>query len=239
MVAWWPMDEQNGATALVDIVNNVQAGTKQGPVGSPQSPQAVAGIVNGAIHFPQAGAWARVTSLGPLQNIGSGDFTIDAWIKFPPLPASTGWPWNVASIVSRLDVPNKKGYAFYVRSPNQTNNERLAFLWGDGNNIFPEVQSTMPITPNTWHHVAVTFKRLTPSGVEVRLYVDGNQVGFQTANPSGGVGSLVNFLFLEIGGVPGSSDQPITIDELEFFNRALDPAEIQAIYNAGPVGKCK
>jgi hypothetical protein len=29
------------------------------------------------------------------------------------------------------------------------------------------------------------------------------------------------------------------IDEVEIFNRALTQAEIQAIYNAGPAGKCK
>ena len=203
-------------------------------------------MVGGAIHFPGYPAGARVSSLPPaLHDIGTGDFTIDAWVKFPPLPASTGWPLYVATIVNRCCSQNR-GYSFYIRSLGAPNNERLAFRWGDGT-IYPEVTSIMPITPNQWHHVAVTFKRLVPPGqppstpggytFELRLYVNGQQVGLQVGgNP---VGSLQTFLVLDIGDVPASTDQPITIDELEFFNRALDASEIKAIYEAREAGKCR
>ena len=29
------------------------------------------------------------------------------------------------------------------------------------------------------------------------------------------------------------------MDEVELFKRVLDPAEVQALYDAGPAGKCK
>jgi hypothetical protein len=46
---------------------------------------------------------------------------------------------------------------------------------------------------------------------------------------------------LNIGHDPAHRERYFTglIDEVEIFNRALGPAEIQAIYFAGPAGKCR
>jgi hypothetical protein len=51
------------------------------------------------------------------------------------------------------------------------------------------------------------------------------------ANPGVSIGNLQSDTILEpfVG----------LIDEVEVFNRALDPLEVLAIYNAGSFGKCK
>ena len=100
--------------------------------------------------------------------------------------------------------------------------------------------STGPLIPfanpllNTgpWVHVAVTVQ----GGGQGIFYIDGAQAG--TFTPS--AGTVNNNLPLWIGEplVPGRPRE-IAIDDLEMFNRALTPQEVQAIYNAGSVGKCK
>ena len=194
------------------------------------------GIVNGAIDFHKYGnglSGARVSPQGALATVGSADFTIDAWVRSPAAAAD-----RPHYIVNRFDPATNKGYALYVTSPGAPGNDRLVFKWGDGGSEFGTVP--VPLTDGQWHHVAVTFARnVGGNALEIRLYVDGVQRGLVQLNPVGGVGSLVNFLTLEIGWQPSTIDEPITIDELEIFNRALPLSEIGSIYNAGSAGKCK
>ncbi len=236
MVAWWPFDEGAGATSFQDLIGGNNATPFASPVGGAQAPQPVSGTVNGAIHFPKFGnglSGAQVSPQGALVTVGAADFTIDAWVEFQSAPAN-----RLHYIVNRFDTVQNMGYALYVISPGIAGNERLEFKWGDGTNV-STVQTSPPITPGQFHHVAVTFARnVSGNALDIRLYVDGAQQGQQTGNPPG-LGSLANFLFLEIGQQPGTIDEPITIDELEIFNVALSLSDIQSIYNAGSAGKCK
>ncbi|GIU81022.1 MAG: hypothetical protein KatS3mg006_0086 [Pyrinomonadaceae bacterium] len=226
-----------GSMTLKEIIGNNNAGSMMSPVGAAQAPQPIAGKVGGAIDFVKffgSGLTGAVVGnmQGPLVFIGSADFSIDAWVKFPPTANSGGKHW----IINKYDAPQKRGYALYiVRPPNQSASY-LEFLWGDGNNFYT-VQSSAPLSPNQWHFVAVTFQRPSTGGASVLMYVNGAPQGSQTL--SGTVGSLQNNISIQIGYQPSSVDEPIAIDELEIFNRALTQQEIQAIYNAGPAGKCK
>lgn len=242
LVGWWPMDELAGsasvpgATSLQDIIGGNDATPFASPVGAAQGPQPVPGVVGGAMHFPKFGnglSGARVSPQGALATIGAAAFTIDAWVQVPPAPAN-----RLHYIVNKFDVFQNRGYALYVVSPGVAGNERLEFMWGDGA-IVSTVQTISSLTTGQWHHVAVTFARnVGGAALDIRLYVDGAQQGQQTGNPPG-LGSLVNFVFLEIGWQPSTLDEPITIDELEIFNVALAAADVQAIFNAGSAGKCK
>jgi uncharacterized repeat protein (TIGR01451 family)/fimbrial isopeptide formation D2 family protein len=236
MVGWWPLDEGAGATSFQDLIGGNNATPFASPVGGAQAPQPVSGTVNGATHFPKFGnglSGARVSPQGALATVGSADFTIDAWVESQSAPAN-----QPHYIVNKFDSVQNKGYALYVISPGIAGNERLEFKWGDGVTV-STVQTISPLTPGQWHHVAVTFARnVGGNALDIRLYVDGVQQGHQTANPPG-LGSLVNFVFLEIGWQPSTLDEPITIDELEIFNVALPQSDLQSIYGAGFAGKCK
>ncbi|HEX9670578.1 MAG TPA: LamG domain-containing protein [Thermoanaerobaculia bacterium] len=236
LVAWWPLDETSGATSFQDIITGNDATPFGSPVSAAQAPQPVSGKVDGAIHFPKFGnglSGARVSPQGPLTTIGSADFTIDAWVTFAPGPAN-----EPRYIVNKFDSTQDKGYAFYIMSPGIPGNERLEFKWGDGINV-STVQTIVTVIPGQWHHVAVASARnLGGNPLDIRLYVNGVQQGQQTGNPPG-LSSLINTVALEIGWQPGTIDEPITIDELEIFDRALMPQEIQDIVNAGSAGKCK
>ena len=236
MVAWWPFNETAGATSLQDIIGGNNATLFASQLGAAQGPQPVPGMAGGAMNFPKLGnglSGARVGPQGALATVGAADFTIDAWVQVPPAPAN-----RLHYIVNKFDTGQNRGYALYIVSPGVAGSERLEFKWGDGTNV-STVQTISNLTTGQWHHVAVTFARNVGGfALDIRLYVDGVQQGQQTGNPPG-LGSLVNFVFLEIGWQPGTLDEPITIDELEIFNRALRQSEIQSIVNAGSAGKCK
>ena len=237
MVGWWPLDEGAGATSFQDLISGNNATPFASPVGGAQAPQPVSGTVQGAIHFPKFGnglSGARVSPQGALATVGAADFTIDAWVEFQPAPAN-----QLHYIVNKFDSVQNKGYALYVISPGIAGNERLELKWGDGTHV-STVQTISPLTPGQWHHVAVAFARnVGGNALDIRLYVNGAQQGHQAGNPPGGLGSLVNFLFLEIGWQPGTLDKPITLDELEIFNAALPQSVIKSIYDASSAGKCK
>jgi len=236
LVGWWTFDEGTGATSFQDVIGGNNATPSNSPVDAVQAPQAVVGTVGGAIHFPKFPnglTGARVSPQGALATIGSGNFTIDAWVNVPPDAA------NIRHyIVNKFDEVQHRGFGLYVVSPAVTGNERLEFVWGDGANT-NTVQTISPLTTGQWHHVAVTVARNVGGfALDIRLYVDGVQRGQQSGNPPS-LGSFANFLFLEIGNRPSNFEAPITLDELEIFNVALPAADVLAISNAGNAGKCK
>jgi hypothetical protein len=96
-----------------------------------------------------------------------------------------------------------------------------------------ELVAPAALIAGTWYHVAYT---VDGGASQQALYVDGVQVaiGAFTLGPGYDTQALV------LG--RGNEDQPNyflqgLIDEASIYNRALAPAEIASIYNAGPAGK--
>lgn len=82
------------------------------------------------------------------------------------------------------------------------------------------------LEPGQWSHVAYTW-----DGTNSRLYVNGVQVAANTTAPrTGGSG-------LGLGYHVGDTGWLGMIDEAGLYNRALNDAEIQDIFNAGAAGK--
>lgn len=102
------------------------------------------------------------------------------------------------------------------------------------------ISSVSKVNDGVFHHVAVTF-----NGTTEAVYLDGVLIG-STAFAQTGYASSYQY---QLGTGYTSAGWPATnpgyfyfnglIDEVEFFNRALSQAEIQAIVNAGKSGKCK
>src|SRR5262249_600897 len=87
---------------------------------------------------------------------------------------------------------------------------------------------------NTWTHVAMTFD--AASG-QFTLYVNGRQVASAT---SPGVITATSRNVL-IGREDSFLPRPFNglIDEVAIYSRALSASEIQGIYSAATLGKCK
>jgi len=218
MVAWWPLDETSGPTAhdIAGSANN--SGTWM------NSPTPVNGKVAGALSFSGSNS-VDVPDHSEL-NFGTGDFSIDLWIKTT----------NASGTRTILDkrtgsVPNVTGYVLFMV------NGYIGSQIGDGAG-YNNCVSTGFVANGNWHHVAVTVDRNNPSGW--LHYVDGSAVG-TPANPTNYQGSLTNTAPFVMARdlITPSYTFAGTLDEVELFNRALDSLEVRSIWAADSLGKCK
>ncbi len=237
MVAWYPLDEQTGATAVNDIapppdslVNNV--GTPLpgpvAPIGPNAGPAPVVGKVGaGALYF--YGPYVEVPSQAEL-NFGLGDFSIDGWVR-----AVGCGPGRLSPIVDKLDTGTGTGFSFYLDQPlSSTAVLNLRINSSTFTSTGTLVANANPIV-NTgpWYHLAVAVDRTSGIGT---FYVNGSSSG--TFTPP--TGTVTNTKPMWIGELrPPGARCEIAIDELEIFNRALAQSEVQGIYNAGAAGKCR
>jgi hypothetical protein len=236
MTAWWTFDGGTGAL-MHDLL--AAFGTGVDNVGTAiNGPTAGPGKVDGGLHFNGASQYVSANSQAEL-NLGTGDFAIDAWIRTSAQGVQT-------IVDKRSTVPI--GYALFLY------NGRLGLQMGDrsGSSSCSSNNSASACTnwiapgnwpnaaDNNWHHVAASVSRNSSTGG--RLYVDGWLV--LVFNPMIRTQSLDNTAALWIASSHSnfSSSQAFfagDIDEVEIFKRAVTAAEVQAIFNADSLGKCK
>lgn len=216
ITAWWPFETP------LDIVNgNVLTGYGAGAV--------VPAMVGNGILLDGATAYVEAPD-NPTLNMGTGDFSVDAWIK-------TTITADYQAIVDKRQETSPgffTGYSFFV----DQNTGHLGFQLGDLGVNFT-VWSATNVADGAWHHVAATVTRGSATGLV--LYVDGTAV----ATFSGAVvtGNIDNTGTLRIG---RNLDNTLginaffngMIDEVELFKRALAADEVKGIYEASSLGKC-
>ncbi len=228
-VGWWPLNEQNGATSISEVVGGHTGVPVSGPVGplGSNSPAPVTGMVGGALHFYQANTYVRVPN-HPALNFGAGSFTIDAWINPVQVNAQLYQPIVEKAQALNTSGTSVAGYKLFVK------NAKVHFAISDGTSV---AVVSANIAYGTWQFVVAER-----AGNTLHLFINGTLAATATLSP--GFGSTSNGADLLIGGITplGLPTVPaigeIDLDEVELFNRALMPAEIQAIYNAGSTGKC-
>jgi uncharacterized repeat protein (TIGR01451 family)/CSLREA domain-containing protein len=228
MVAWYPADT---------TANDIQSGNAGTLNGAATIDTAVAGRVGrGAFKFlGGVNDYASSPDSASL-NIGTGDFSIDAWIQINAADKShPGLNPNVRSIQDKrvnINTGTIRGYHFYLKNGFLG----LQISNGAGQSGFEE--TTVDVADGNFHHVAATVVRTSATGGH--LYVDG--VSVLTFNPTGRTGSLSNPAEFLIGGHLADSANNFIgfIDELEVFTRALTAAEVLALSDASAagVGKC-
>jgi hypothetical protein len=93
------------------------------------------------------------------------------------------------------------------------------------------------IVPNTWQHIAVTYDRAAGMAV---LYINGvsvTTIRFGSFTPQTSLSHLVIGARTTFNSVANPGDAfSGTMENLDFYNRALTPAQIKAIYNHAPPG---
>jgi hypothetical protein len=224
IVAWWALDEEEG------VISHDMAGGHDGT--QVNAPLPVAGMVDGALQFDGADDYVEVPDAPALSfyneeaSQGMSDFTIDAWIR---ISGSSG------AIVDKLyydDTQAAWGYSLVV-------NGGLLQLWlGRGRLGFTAISSEAFVADGEWHHLAVVIEQATQSLI---FYDNGMAVGGEPL-PDLSLVTQNNLSPLRIGASTPELGFPYfkgEIDEVGLFNRALMPAEIAAIYQAGGFGKCK
>src|SRR3989440_1119666 len=146
------------------------------------------------------------------------DFTYDAWIA-PDADSPVGDNYIIC-----------KGEVGYYEPLIAISGSAGAHYW----HVFVDnVSLNGPNVTYNFQHVAVTRQ-----GTTAKLYVDGVLYDTQTVSSA----NSADGYDLEFGNIPGFSSSAFfkgRIDEVEIFNRALSDGEIQSIYDAGSLGKCK
>jgi len=228
MVAWWPLDETQGAQLVADVVGGhdgtpMNFGGAVTPIGTFGGPKPVTGsYVNNSLLFD--GGYVEVPDSPPLNFgvNGKEPFTIDAWVNYSPVQ-------QTRPIVSKLASPSGPGYFLSLQHAG------LGVF-----NLTLQIDGVKYIGPtvpaNTWAFVAATRNA---SGVT--LYVGSNNA---LATPVVRLGSPQDAssagTTLRIGQTqPAQPHVHSEIDEVEIFNRELNQTELEAIFNAGSAGKCK
>lgn len=228
MTAWWPLDETSGTSSGEEINGN--DGLHVG------GPSPLAGqYVDNSLCFDGVNDYVQVPN-APQLNFGTGDFSIDAWIR-------TTDTVGVKVIVDKRNevASGVIGYSLFVSSGN------LAFQIADGagsaacapcptGSSCTNYGSGAFVASGNWTHVAVTVSRTTNGGT---FYVNGAFAG--TFNPDCHPNTITNSRPLRIGSRSSSVSGLFNgcIDEVELFNVALPATVINELYQAGAVGKCK
>lgn len=240
MVGWWPLDEQVGDTVVKDIFvghngtpnpgGQIGNNPNFGPTPASLWPPASGGKVGDALYFWEQKQNRFVRVPGAPFSFGTTDFSIDAWVLINQYSGT-----EIQPIVEKMQYNGTtpvSGYRFYLVSGVLTFD-----AFGSLSNASTSVGIANQLTQNVWHHVAVTYTRASES---VRLYINGT---LKTNNVlSTTPGNLSSVSDLIIGGSilgPAINYLGIAIDELEIFNRMLTQPEIQSIWAADSIGKCK
>jgi hypothetical protein len=238
---WWPFDETNGGVSN-DIVGTNNAGVWVG------GPLPVAGEVKNGLSFNGTSAYVDVANAPEVDFQGScgnpgpvDDFTIDLWIKTGTV--APGLPQTFLDKRTDPGGGSVQGYSMYILDG------RLGFQMADGvgpaictASNDPTAACTNYVQPpganlndSAWHFVAVSVSRCAGAGF---LYVDGQQVLSFVPKP----GIISNFADLLIGrrqSAFGTTFFNGILDELEIFKTALTPDQLNVLYGARTLGKCK
>jgi hypothetical protein len=234
LVGWWDGDAASGTTAS-DIFGSSEGILANGAT-------TVVGKVGRAFSFD--GIDDEVT-VADHAGLNPQSFTIDAWV-FPTAldgqidiivnkeeRAGTGviqFEIGIRGTQAGSQTPGipTGNLAFYIGTPTKGCGDFAG--WCDG-------KAAVPL--NTWTHVALRYEATSGTAT---TYVNGQVTrtvtGFSGAVPkSTGPFRIGNRSPLQ----PPYEKEKFNgaIDEVEFFDRALPAADIQAIFSAGSTGKCK
>jgi hypothetical protein len=171
----------------------------------------VEGMVGRAFHFDGTRGFVTVPPT-PSLNL-SNAVTLDVWVKHEQIGQQVQRYLTLSPEKAQIRYGGNAGFYFSIKVGGR----------------FYELHPGIPPKVGVYHHVAGVY-----SGTAQSLYIDGQLVASQavigTLDPplSGGV-------------VLSSTAEPMSgdLDEPTIYARALTSAEVRAIYEAGPSGKCK
>lgn len=208
LLSWW-----RGEDNAVDSTSGNDGVLWNGPTFA-------AGKVGQAFAFNGLGQCVRVPN-APSLNPTNG-LTLEAWVWVAGYPASggatiAGKEMEYAERQYKLGIV-RVGNEYVVRAHVGVPGR---FVWFEGHT---------PLATNAWYHTAMTY-----DGLELKIYVNGQLDGSLTV---GGPVVTSPHPFIIGGNLSGPWFFNGRLDEVSLYGRALDAAEIEAVYAAKSLGKC-
>jgi Concanavalin A-like lectin/glucanases superfamily len=173
-----------------------------------------AGKVGNAATFVSASSQYLTHADNAALQMGTGNFSLAAWVKFTDAGASkTIFQYGAAS--------GSTGYAFFT-----ANGFVYAYMLGTSG---PAVNiNTTSCNDNSWHLIVATFDR---AGL-LSIYLDNGAA--TTTDLTVAIGSVNNTNGWGIGGrYDGAQLGDLSVDELGVWNRILTSTEITNLRNGG------
>ena len=214
-------------------------GRDDGPAGFDLSPgdvgtpTAIAGVENGAIHFPDvAGGYAYLQPGSAVRpsNFPSGNdsFTVSVWIRPTAATCTDG---AVVCCWGGVASGTATGKLMLIRF-NSANNKLMFVSSGENYNL--NVEGLPNLSDGQWHHIVATYDG---TSCVKKLYCDGVLKGQKTI--TGGLNITTDF-GLELGHTTSSSSNSGKryrggMDEFMVFDRAWSAEEVLAEYSNLPV----
>ncbi len=201
--AWWKLDEASGSNAD-DTTGRPQDGTVSGAAGG-------SGISGGALDFDGIDDGVLVGTSAAL--LGSGDFSLAAWVKVDP-----GSP---AGTVIQQREPGATGYQGEYMLNVNANGTVNFFVYGTSAFQF-DLTTTAAINDGQWRHI--TALRQGSTG---KIYID----GVEAASGSGTVQALLSRA-VAIGYDHRDLNKRFDggIDDVRIYERALSAGEIDGLH---------
>ncbi len=217
IVGWWPLDGN-----VLDVVNNHPA-TLAGV------PAYVGGKVGAGLSFNGVSNYVRAPASAAL-DVGNGNgFTVELWIN----------PAQVTTPMPLIEWFNADQSSLYLWTSVSTSGTSPGALFANINDTArgPHYLRAPAgiLQAGIFQHVALTYDKATGIG---RLYLNGAKVAEQN------LGSFTPKTDWDVcfGARPSPVDFQLyqgLMDEIGIYSRALSGAEIQAIADAGALGKCQ
>jgi hypothetical protein len=189
IVSYWNLDEGSGNTAYDSIANN--DGSISGATWS-------SGIRDNALDFDGTNDYISMGDARNLDFFDGDDFSISAWFKRNTFNTDD-------IIVSKRNafVYSSRGYALQIDSTDEIVFEVCDKITDDNSDVY-SITSSIKITDNDWHHVAVIFDE----DADAKLYIDGLEALGNLNRPFSGL-----------------------IDEVRVFNEVLSDEEVSKLYD--------
>ncbi len=216
LVAWWSGDAVAGATAT-DI--------KGGSNGTIDRVTLATGKVGNAFKFDGQGGGVKMGNPASL-NFGTAPFSLEAWVNWD------GSGSSVNNIIRKSNYGPGAGAGYWVRIARDS--KTIEFSVGATTATDGQSFISAPISSGAWHHVVAT----RDSSDVVKLYVDGVSVGTVARQAIKAQSTSESPFALGLWEDQNSEYFSGLIDEASVYNRTLEASEVQAIFNAGSLGKC-
>lgn len=207
LIGWWKLDEQSGFTFLDSSGQNIEGALQN----SSSTNVGITGKVNRGVYFDGSDDYIQLGSGKPSDyQFSNQPFTISAWAK-------TDFSGFFGRIIG-ADAGGGIYHGYYLRQSGAS----WGFTISDGGAL----ETTASGTANVWQHVVGVYN------VDSQfLYIDGI-LADSDSNPNV-TPNWTSPSEISIGRRGTTNYFDGIIDDVRFYNKALTPAEVQALYNQG------
>ena len=199
------------AAAAFDPLQNFETVTYTGN----GSTQKITGYIRKGAAFNGSSSYINFGDSPELRLTGS--YSVSGWVNFNSITAS-----NQRLITKDNANDYSGGYSLNVNSTN--------IYWQHNNGSATDVGYAHSFSTGTWYHFTITYDSSTTTN-NLKLYINGSNVSTSNA-ASPIIGESSNYLFFGTYGSTSPSGQYFNgkLDQVRFFNKALDQNDIDDLY---------